>query len=130
MSKIIYKDDEITIKEISVFGTQMQVEKMIPVYVCDMFIKNVLFKSKLHAHYLPYHRNKPEEGKTVWERLPNKKSPIFKKLSDQYQTPLKNIDYETKDYDIGGLEISNDISSIIIDNESLKRELKLKMVLE
>ena len=126
---IIYKDDEITIKEIS--DSKIQVEKMIPVYVCDMFIKNVLFKSKLHAHYLPYHRNKPEEGKTVWERLPcNKKSPIFKKLSDQYQTPLNNIDYETKDYDIGGLEISNDISSIIIDNENLKRELKLKMVLE
>ena len=126
---IIYKDDEITIKEIS--DSKIQVEKMIPVYVCDMFIKNVLFKSKLHAHYLPYHRNKPEEGKTVWERLPcNKKSPIFKKLLDQYQTPLNNIDYETKDYDIGDLEISNDISSIIIDNENLKRDLKLKMVLE
>ena len=50
--------------------------------------------------------------------------------TDQYQTPLENIDYETKDYDIGGLEICNDISSIIIDNENLKRELKLKMVLE
>ena len=126
--KIIYKDENITIKEIS--DSKIQVEKMIPVYVCDMFIKNVLFKSKLHAHYLPYHRNKPEEGKTVWERLPDKKSPVFKKLSDQYQTPLKQIDYETKDYDIGGLEISNDISIIIIDNENLKRELKLKMVLE
>ena len=126
--KIIYKDENITIKEIS--DSKIQVEKMIPVYVCDMFIKNVLFESKLHAHYLPYHRNKPEEGKTVWERLPDKKSPVFKKLSDQYQTPLNNIDYETKDYDIGGLEISNDISSIIIDNENLKRELKLKMVLE
>jgi hypothetical protein len=125
---IIYKDENITIKEIS--DSKIQVEKMIPVYVCDIFIKNVLFESKLHAHYLPYHRNKPEEGKTVWERLPDKKSPVFKKLSDQYQTPLNNIDYETKDYDIGGLEISNDISSIIIDNENLKRELKLKMVLE
>lgn len=128
MTKIIYKDEKITIKEIS--DKKIQVEKMISVYVCDMFIKNVLFKSKLHAHYLPYHRNKPEEGKTVWERLPDKKSPIFLKLSNQYQTPLNNIDYETKDYDIGGLEISNDISSIIIDNENLKRELKLKMVLE
>ena len=126
--KIIYTDENITIKEIS--DSKIQVEKMIPVYVCDMFIKNVLFKSKLHTHYLPYHRNKPEEGKTVWERLPDKKSPVFKKLSDQYQTPFKNIDYETKDYDIGGLEISNDISIIIIDNENLKRELKLKMVLE
>jgi hypothetical protein len=66
----------------------------------------------------------------VCERLPVKKSPIFLKLSNQYQTPLKNIDYETKDYDIGDLEISNDISSIIIDNETLKRELKLNMVLE
>jgi hypothetical protein len=128
MSPIIYKDEDITIKKIS--DSKIQVEKWIPVYVCDMFIKNVLVKSKLHAHYLPYHRNKPEEGKTVWERLPDKKSSVFKKLSDQYQTPLKNIDYETKDYDIGGLEISNDISSIIIDNENLKRDLKLKMVLE
>jgi len=128
MSPIIYKDENITIKRIS--DSKIQVEKWIPVYVCDMFIKNVLVKSKLHAHFLPYHRNKPDEGKTVWERLPGKKSPIFLKLSNQYQTPLKNIDYETKDYDIGGLEISNDISSIIIDNENLKRDLKLKMVLE
>ena len=129
MSKIIYKDENITIKEIS--DRKIQVEKIVPVYVGEYlaehikmkikFSKFVSFPNLLHGNMEPYKRDKGSP------RYPPSIS-----LSAKYGTKLGNIYHaELPMYSpIQNILLFSDFSHIQIDDKHLERALKLKMVLE
>ena len=129
MSKIIYKDENITIKEIS--DRKIQVEKILPVYVGEYLAEHIKMKTKFNSVYRSYLNT--DETKLVYERMlvPKEEAPRIS-LSAKYGTKLINIYYVNKPLysPIENIPLERDISHIQIDDKHLERALKLKIVLE
>ena len=127
MSKIIYKDENITIKEIS--DRKIQVEKIVPVYVGEYLAEHIKMKIKFNSAYRSYLNT--DETKLVYERV-DLKTPEKVSLSVKYGAKLGNIIYVNKPLysPIENIPLEKDISHIQINDKHLERELKLKMVLE
>ena len=133
MSKIIYKDENITIKEIS--DRKIQVEKIVPVYVGEYLAEHIKMKIKFNSAYRSYMKAIGLSGETklVYERMlvPKEEAPRIS-LSAKYGTKLINIYYVNKPLysPVENIPLERDISHIQIDDKHLERALKLKMVLE
>ena len=129
MSKIIYKDENITIKEIS--DRKIQVEKIVPVYVGEYLAEHIKMKIKFNSAYRSYLNT--DETKLVYERMlvPKEEAPRIS-LSVKYGAKLGNIIYVNKPLysPIENIPLEKDISHIQINDKHLERALKLKMVLE
>ena len=127
MSKIIYKDENITIKEIS--DRKIQVEKIVPVYVGEYLAEHIKMKIKFNSAYRSYLNT--DETKLVYERV-DLKTPEKVSLSVKYGAKLGNIIYVNKPLysPIENIPLEKDISHIQINDKHLERALKLKMVLE
>ena len=127
MSKIIYKDENITIKEIS--DRKIQVEKIVPVYVGEYLAEHIKMKIKFNSAYRSYLDT--DETKLVYERV-DLKTPEKVSLSVKYGAKLGNIIYVNKPLysPIENIPLEKDISHIQINDKHLERALKLKMVLE
>ena len=127
MSKIIYKDENITIKEIS--DRKIQVEKIVPVYVGEYLAEHIKMKIKFNSAYRSYLNT--DETKLVYERM-DLKTPEKVSLSVKYGAKLGNIIYVNKPLysPIENIPLEKDISHIQINDKHLERALKLKMVLE
>ena len=127
MSKIIYKDENITIKEIS--DRKIQVEKIVPVYVGEYLAEHIKMKIKFASAYRSYLDS--DESKLVYERM-DLKTPEKVSLSVKYGSKLGNIIYVNKPLysPIENIPLEKDISHIQINDKHLERALKLKMVLE
>ena len=133
MTKIIYKDEKITIKEIS--DRKIQVEKIVPVYVGEYLAEHIKMKIKFNSAYRSYMKAIGLSGETklVYERMlvPKEEAPRIS-LSAKYGTKLGNIYHaELPMYSpIQNILLFSDFSHIQIDDKHLERALKLKMVLE
>ena len=127
MSKIIYKDENITIKEIS--DRKIQVEKIVPVYVGEYLAEHIKMKIKFNSAYRSYLDS--DESKLVYERM-DLKTPEKVSLSVKYGSKLGNIIYVNKPLysPVENIPLEKDISHIQINDKHLERALKLKMVLE
>ena len=127
MSKIIYKDENITIKEIS--DRKIQVEKIVPVYVGEYLAEHIKMKIKFASAYRSYLDS--DESKLVYERM-DLKTPEKVSLSVKYGSKLGNIIYVNKPLysPVENIPLEKDISHIQINDKHLERALKLKMVLE
>ena len=127
MSKIIYKDENITIKEIS--DRKIQVEKIVPVYVGEYLAEHIKMKIKFNSAYRSYLNT--DESKLVYERV-DLKTPEKVSLSVKYGSKLGNIIYVNKPLysPVENIPLEKDISHIQINDKHLERALKLKMVLE
>ena len=127
MSKIIYKDENITIKEIS--DRKIQVEKIVPVYVGEYLAEHIKMKIKFNSAYRSYLNT--DETKLVYERM-DLKTPEKVSLSVKYGAKLGNIIYVNKPLysPVENIPLEKDISHIQINDKHLERALKLKMVLE
>ena len=127
MSKIIYKDEKITIKEIS--DRKIQVEKIVPVYVGEYLAEHIKMKIKFASAYRSYLNT--DEAKLVYERV-DLKTPEKVSLSVKYGSKLGNIIYVNRPLysPVENIPLEKDISHIQIDDKHLERALKLKMVLE
>ena len=127
MSKIIYKDENITIKEIS--DRKIQVEKIVPVYVGEYLAEHIKMKIKFASAYRSYLNT--DETKLVYERV-DLKTPEKVSLSVKYGAKLGNIIYVNKPLysPVENIPLEKDISHIQINDKHLERALKLKMVLE
>ena len=127
MSKIIYKDENITIKEIS--DRKIQVEKIVPVYVGEYLAEHIKMKIKFNSAYRSYLDT--DETKLVYERV-DLKTPEKVSLSVKYGAKLGNIIYVNKPLysPIENIPLEKDISHIQINDKHLERALKLKIVLE
>jgi len=127
MSKIIYKDENITIKEIS--DRKIQVEKIVPVYVGEYLAEHIKMKIKFTSAYRSYLNT--DETKLVYERM-DLKTPEKVSLSVKYGAKLGNIIYVNRPLysPVENIPLEKDISHIQIDDKHLERALKLKMVLE
>ena len=127
MTKIIYKDENITIKEIS--DRKIQVEKIVPVYVGEYLAEHIKMKIKFNSAYRSYLDT--DETKLVYERV-DLKTPEKVSLSVKYGAKLGNIIYVNKPLysPIENIPLEKDISHIQINDKHLERALKLKIVLE
>ena len=127
MSKIIYKDENITIKEIS--DRKIQVEKIVPVYVGEYLAEHIKMKIKFNSAYRSYLNT--DETKLVYERV-DLKTPEKVSLSVKYGSKLGNIIYVNRPLysPVENIPLEKDISHIQINDKHLERALKLKMVLE
>ena len=127
MSKIIFKDENITIKEIS--DRKIQVEKIVPVYVGEYLAEHIKMKIKFTSAYRSYLNT--DETKLVYERM-DLKTPEKVSLSVKYGAKLGNIIYVNKPLysPVENIPLEKDISHIQINDKHLERALKLKMVLE
>jgi hypothetical protein len=127
MSKIIYKDENITIKEIS--DRKIQVEKIVPVYVGEYLAEHIKMKIKFNSAYRSYLNT--DETKLVYERM-DLKTPEKVSLSVKYGAKLGNIIYVNRPLysPVENIPLEKDISHIQINDKHLERALKLKMVLE
>ena len=127
MSKIIYKDENITIKEIS--DRKIQVEKIVPVYVGEYLAEHIKMKIKFASAYRSYLNT--YETKLVYERV-DLKTPEKVSLSVKYGAKLGNIIYVNRPLysPVENIPLEKDISHIQINDKHLERALKLKMVLE
>ena len=127
MSKIIYKDENITIKEIS--DRKIQVEKIVPVYVGEYLAEHIKMKIKFASAYRSYLNT--DETKLVYERV-DLKTPEKVSLSVKYGSKLGNIIYVNRPLysPVENIPLEKDISHIQINDKHLERALKLKIVLE
>ena len=126
MSKIIYKDENITIKEIS--DRKIQVEKIVPVYVGEYLAEHIKMKIKFSKFMsFPNLDGNMEPYERVDLKTPEKVS-----LSAKYGTKLGNISYaQLPMYSpIQNILLIGDFSHIQINDKHLERALKLKIVLE
>ena len=128
MSKIIYKDENITIKEIS--DRKIQVEKIVPVYVGEYLAEHIKMKIKF-SKFVSFPN--PDGNMEPYKR--DKGSPRYPpsiSLSAKYGTKLGNISHaELPMYSpIQNILLIGDFSRIQIDDKHLERALKLKMVLK
>jgi len=127
MIKIIYKDEKITIKEIS--DRKIQVEKIVPVYVGEYLAEHIKMKIKFTSAYRSYLNT--DETKLVYERV-DLKTPEKVSLSVKYGAKLGNIIYVNRPLysPVENIPLEKDISHIQINDKHLERALKLKIVLE
>ena len=128
MSKIIYKDENITIKEIS--DRKIQVEKIVPVYVGEYLAEHIKMKTKFVGQYKPLWDN-PGESVMIYERM-DLKTPEKVSLSVKYGSKLGIISYVNLPMHspIENISLVRDVSHIQINDKHLERALKLKIVLE
>jgi hypothetical protein len=128
MSKIIYKDEKITIKEIS--DRKIQVEKIVPVYVGEYLAEHIKMKIKF-SKFVSFPN--PDGNIEPYKRdngIP--RYPLSISLSAKYGTKLGNISHaELPMYSpIQNILLIGDFLHIQINDKDLERALKLKMVLE